>query len=181
MNETSRQKSSSTQHKKSTEDSPLVEVTKNYKAPVDEVFKVWSDENLIREWWGPEDFTCPYAQNDFKEGGKYLFAMKKKDDENKIFWTTGKYEEIVPNERIVYSDQFADEKGNLISPEQAGFEWPWPNENGLCFVTVEFESLEDGVTKLTLSHEGIPANMHDECVDGWSSSLDKIKPLVERH
>src|SRR5687767_10044014 len=44
--------------------SPLVEVTRTFHAPVDRVWKAWSYEDLTKQWWGPEDYTCPKADID---------------------------------------------------------------------------------------------------------------------
>lgn len=180
MTQTSNQTFSVVEHKKNTKEFPLVEVTKTFNAPVKEVFMVWTDGRLVKEWWGPQGFSAPEAKIDFKVGGKYLFAMKNDEGDKKTIWSTGSYLEIIPNKKIVFSDQFSDEKGNVISPKEAGFEGALGEDN-VAFVTVEFESLGSDQSRLHLSHEGLPAGMHDECVEGWSSSLDKIKPLVEKH
>lgn len=167
------------EHKKSSAETPLVEVTKIYNANVEDVYKAWSDEGIVLNWWGPKNYSCPFAKINFKVGGKYLFAMKK-NDEDQVLWSTGTYVQIVPNKKIICSDQPSDKFGNVITPQEAGFKGVWP-DNGLAYITVEFEALSDTQTRLQLSHENLPAHMHDECVDGWSSSLDKIKPLVEKH
>jgi uncharacterized protein YndB with AHSA1/START domain len=94
-----------------------------------------------------------------------------------VIWGTGTYEEIIPFQKIVYTDQFSDESGNPITPKEAGMpSWEGP---GLTYVTVEFES-RAGNTVMTLTHEGIPKAIHDDCVSGWTSSIDKLQMLVER-
>ncbi len=167
-------------HSTSTKDAPLVDVTKTFHAPVEQVFNVWSDADLIAKWWGPETMQCTFAKTNFKVGGKYLFSMQSIQDERNITWSTGVYEKVLHNKKIVFSDYFADENGNIIAPQQAGFDGLWPGD-GRSFVTVQFEALEKNKTKVHLIHEGLPAHMHDDCVKGWSSSLDKIKKLVEKH
>ena len=49
------------------------------------------------------------------------------------FWSTGVYREIVPMERIVCTDSFADEKGNIVPASYYGMQGDWPLE---CLVTV---------------------------------------------
>ena len=87
---------------------------------------------------------------------------------------------VFHNNKIVFSDNFADEDGNIITPQQAGFEGQWLGD-GRSYVTVHFEALEKNKTKVHLIQEGLPAHMHEDRVQGWSSSLDKIKKLVEKH
>ncbi len=159
-------------------DTPFVEVTKEFDAPLERVWQAWSDAELIKQWWGPENYTAPSAKTDFRIEGKYLFAMK--DPEGKVTWSTGTYTEILPYKLIVCTDQFSDENGKPITPEQAGMEEEWEDISTLVF-SVKFEKIDDNRTKIQLVHEGIPASIHDDCVSGWSSSLDKMKKLVETH
>ncbi len=167
-------------HNQSTKEAPLVDLTKTFLAPVEQVFEVWSDADLISKWWGPDTMRCTFAKNNFKVGGKYLFSMQSIQDERKIIWSTGVYEQVLENKKLVFSVLPANEHGDIITPQEAGFEGPWPN-NGQSYVTVEFEAVEKNKTKLHMMHEGLPAHMHDDCVKDMSSSLDKIKKLVEKH
>ena len=172
MQEQGRSTTGTTDHKKSTKESPLVEVEKTIRAAPEEVFEAWSSADLVKQWWGPEHFDCPSAKSDFRVGGEYLYAMRGEDGDTN--WSTGRFIEIEPNRRIVYTDSFSDSEGKLMNPK--GFE-----DFGETFVTVEIEPMGESETKMRLSHAGIPARMHDDCVDGWSSTLDKMKKLVERH
>ncbi|MDB4905188.1 MAG: hypothetical protein JWQ63_4469, partial [Mucilaginibacter sp.] len=53
-----------------------IEVTKIFNAPVEMVWKVWVDPELVKRWWGPKNFISPVAKIDFREGGKSLVSMK---------------------------------------------------------------------------------------------------------
>src|SRR5215218_3622198 len=81
-------------------------------APRDRVWQAWTDPEHVKKWWGPKDFTAPSIESDFREGGKYLYCMKSPDGQE--YWSTGTFQEIVPQERIVVTDSFADEKGNVV-------------------------------------------------------------------
>ena len=176
MEQASSQSASTVEHKTNTDNSPLVEVKRTLRAPVERVWQAWSDAKLVQQWWGPREFTCPDARTDFRVGGKYLFGMKNLRGGD-IVWGAGTYQEIIPNQKIVYTDQFADPSGNPITPKEAGMpNWEGP---GLTFVTVDFESRGDS-TIMTLTHEGIPKALHDDCVSCWSSTVDKLQMLVER-
>lgn len=158
---------------------PFVEVTKTFNAPIEAVWRAWSNADLIKKWWGPKGYTCPSATLDFKEEGKFLFAMK--DPEGKVTWGTGIYKEIFPHELIVCTDSFADENGKVISPKEAGMDGDWQDAGDTLLFSVKFTEITNTKTEIQLVHEGIPASMHDDCVNGWSSSLDKMKELVEKH
>jgi uncharacterized protein YndB with AHSA1/START domain len=158
-------------------EAPFIEISKVFNAPIERVWQAWSEPELMKQWWGPEDFTSPSAKLDFQIDGKYLVAMES--PAGQVIWSTGTYLEIFPHELIVCTDQFSDEKGNVISPEDAGMKGDWSNDP-LVF-SVKFEALDDNRTKIHLVHEGIPVSEHDDCVSGWNSSLDKMKNLLEKH
>ncbi len=155
--------------------SPPVEITRTFHAPLDRVWEVCTNVEMIKQWWGPEGYSAPEAKLDFREGGSYNFAMQGPDQ--KITWSGGVIQEIIPEEKIVYTDRFTDKDGNPVSAATYGMGGVWP-EN--LYVTVTFEKIGEGETLVSILHEGIPAEMHDDCVQGWNSSMNKLQKLVER-
>jgi uncharacterized protein YndB with AHSA1/START domain len=165
-----------TGHNMNVQKMPLVEITRTFNAPIETAWKAWSDSEMAKQWWGPEGFTAPEAKIDFRQGGKSLLAMK--DPQGKITYSIGEYEEIIPYKKIVCTDQFADKNGKPISANEAGLPGDWPMT---CYITVLFNKISDHQTQINLTHEGIPKVMHDDCVSGWNSSLDKMQRLVEKN
>lgn len=53
-----------------------LEVTRIFNASIEEVWKVWTESEYIKQWWGPDEFICPFAKIDFKEGGTSLVCMQ---------------------------------------------------------------------------------------------------------
>jgi uncharacterized protein YndB with AHSA1/START domain len=145
-----------------------------FDAPLELVWKTWTEPERTKLWWGPKDFTCPFAKSDFRVGGEYLYAMR--DAGGKDYWSGGVYREIVPMERIVATDHFADEHGKKVPPSHYGMEGEWPTDD--LVVTVTFEDL-GGKTKLTLHHAGFPAADMGE-TQGWNESLDKFAEALRR-
>ncbi len=143
-----------------------------FDAPRELVWKAWTDPEMARRWWGPKGFTSPAAEIDFRVGGKYLLAMQSPEfNQGEPIWSTGVYREIVSFERIVCTDCFADENGNVVPASHYGMTEDFPLE---MLVTVMFEEI-DGKTKLTLRHEGLPAGeMSEGAGTGWNESLDKL-------
>lgn len=165
-------------HNTSITSSPFVEVSKDINAPIEQVWQAWVDPALIKQWWGPAEFSCPFAESDFRIDGKYLFSMKT--PEGNEMWTTGIYKEIFPYELIVCTDQFSDEKGQPISAIEAGMGEEWRDVDTLIF-SVKFTKISEDKTNMQLVHEGIPATEHDDCVEGWSTSFNKLKAVVEKN
>ena len=140
-----------------------------FNAPLELVWKAWSDEEHFKKWWGPKDFTCPFCEIDFKAGSRFLNCMRSPDGLE--HWTTGTYKEIIPLRKIVYTSYFADNKGNKVHASYYGFQEDFPME---MKITITFEDYH-GRTKMKLRHEGHPAGKISEMAQaGWNESLDKL-------
>ena len=149
-------------------------ISRTFKAPVELVWKAWTEPELMKRWWGPKDFTAPFITIDLRVGGMYLYCMRSPEGED--VWGTGTYREIVPFEKIVVTDNFADEKGTIVPASYYGMTGEWPEE---LLVTVKFEA-KDGTTKFTLRHTGIPAGeMREMTKAGWNESFDKLEKVLE--
>jgi len=144
-------------------------ITRIFDAPRELVWKAWTDPKHFKRWWGPKDFTSPYCKIDFRVGGKYLNCMRS--PEGKDYWSTGIYKEIIPLERIAYTDSFSDAEGNVVSATHYGMSADFPL---VTLVTVTFEDY-GGKTKMTLSHVDLPAGeMSEQTGAGWNESFDKL-------
>lgn len=144
-------------------------ITRVFDAPRDRVWEAWTEPERMKRWWGPKDFSCPVSRIDLQVGGKHLACMRGPD--GKDYWSTGVYREIVPNERLVYIDNFADEKGDVVPASYYGMPGNLPIE---MLVTVTFEDLK-GKTRMVLRHEGLPSGkMSRDARIGWMQSFDKL-------
>jgi uncharacterized protein YndB with AHSA1/START domain len=158
-----------TTSEKKVEQEALV-ITRTFEAPRERVWKAWTDPQQMMCWWGPEHFSVPVCKIDLRPGGKYLFCMRS--PEGRDYWSTGVYSEIIPFERLVCSDSFADEQGNVVPATYYGMEADFPLE---LLVTVTFKENEKGQTVLTLRHAGLPAGQHGESTKAsWNESFDKL-------
>jgi len=144
-------------------------ITREFNASREHVWKAWTEPEHVKRWWGPKEFTTPFSKIDFREGGAYLSCMRSPDGHD--YWNTGVYRQIVPLQRIVCTDSFADVQGNVVSAAHYGMGEDWPLE---LVVTLTFDDLGDK-TRLTLKHEGFPTGLdRDNTRLGWNESLDKL-------
>lgn len=148
-------------------------ITRILQAPPAAVWRAWTDAELIKQWWGPEHFTAPVIQIDFREGGKYLYAMR--DPAGNDYWSTGRFLEIEPMSRILYTDSFADAEGNVIPAATFGMGDDYPDETT---IELTFEDVGDGRTRLTLVGQAPAGEMAEMARAGWSTSLDKLAKVV---
>lgn len=150
-----------------------LKIIREFDAPRELLWKVWTDPIRVMRWWGPKVFTSPYCKIDFRVGGTYLNCMRS--PEGKDYWSTGIYREIIPMEKIVCTDSFADENGNIVPASYYEMNSDWPRE---LFVTITFEEF-DGKTKFTLDHVGFPSDTDSELAkQGWNESFDKLADYI---
>lgn len=147
-------------------------IAREFDSPRELVWKAWTDPKHFARCWGPKNFTASYVGIDFRTSGKYIYCMRGPGLDGVIrdFWNTGEYLEIVPMEKIVCTDSFSDEKGNVVPASHYGLPGDWPLK---LTVAVAFEE-RLGKTIMTLRHVGIPEEMIEECETGWNESLDKL-------
>ncbi len=154
-----------------------IRITRILNAPRERVWKAWTEPEQQKKWWGPKDFTAPVIKNDLRVGGRYLYAMRGPagSEFDRDMWSTGVYKEVVPMEKIVATDHFADEHGNEVPAKEYGMPGEWPEE---MIVTVTFEDAGPGKTKLTILYTGHAAELADMASTGWSQSLDKFEAIL---
>jgi uncharacterized protein YndB with AHSA1/START domain len=151
-----------------------VVVTRVFDAPRELVWKAWTHPEHVMRWWGPQDFTSPRCEIDLRVGGKYLNCMRSPDGQDNC--TTGVYREIVPFERLVYTDSPADAEGTVVPPSHYGMPADTKME---ALVTVTFED-HAGKTKMTLTHAGLPAGeISDMAVRVWNQAFDKLAQSLQ--
>lgn len=145
-----------------------IAITRVFDAPRELVWKDWTEPKRFMRWWGPKDYSCPEAEIDLRVGGSYLACMRS--PEGKDIWSTGKYLEVVEPERIVMTDSFADENGNVVPASYYGMEGEFPIA---LQVSVTFEE-HSGKTTMTLRHSGMPPEVAKDAETGWNQSFGKL-------
>lgn len=150
-----------------------ISIERTFNLPLNAVWKAWTEPEGFKKWWGPAEYTCPDCTIDFKVGGKYLNSMQGAD--GKKIWSTGRYKEIIPLEKIVYTDSFANNKGNVVPASYYKMPGEWVLE---LIVTLEFKET-DGKANLKMKHAGLPFEIVDDCIKGWQSSFDKLELTIK--
>lgn len=86
-----------------------VEITRVFDAPCSLVFRVWTDPKHLAAWWGPHGFTNPRCEWDARVGGLIHIDMRAPD--GRVYPMTGKFQEVVEPEKIVFISAALDEAG----------------------------------------------------------------------
>jgi uncharacterized protein YndB with AHSA1/START domain len=149
-----------------------VSMERTFNAPAADVWKVWTNADSVKNWWGPKGYTGIVAREDVRNAGSYLWGMTS--SRGKTVWNTGTYKEVIANKKIVSTMAFADENGNAFPGSQTPVPGKWPNE---ITVIVDF-SESAGKTKVTVTEVGIPLIVYVPSKIGWSQQFDKIQSLL---
>lgn len=136
---------------------PSLTMKRRLNATPAEVYRAWTQPELLARWFGPENVTAQAAEIDARVGGRYRITMR--GDDGEMHQVSGTYHEVVENERLV-------------------FDWAWVSTpERVSRVTVTFKPDGD-VTILTLLHEQFfdqdAATRHTR---GWTGSMNKLERL----
>ncbi len=131
------------------------------RAAPEKVYRAFLEPAALAKWIPPDGFTCTVHHMDAKVGGTYRMSFTNfTNGQSHAFG--GKYIELVPGQRLRYTDQFED-----------------PNLPGEIMVTIELKKVSCG-TELNILQEGIPSVIPTEmCYLGWQDSLTLLAKLVE--
>jgi uncharacterized protein YndB with AHSA1/START domain len=125
------------------------------------LYRAFLDAPALAKWLPPYGFTCTVHELDAKVGGTYRMSFTNFTTGNSHSFG-GEYRELVPSEKIVYTDKFED-----------------PNLSGEMRTTITIKAVSAGVD-LNVVQEGIPAVIPVEmCYLGWQESLVQLAHLVE--
>jgi uncharacterized protein YndB with AHSA1/START domain len=130
-------------------------------AKPEKIYRAFIEPDAIASWLPPFGFLCTVHELEAKVGGRHRMSFRN--------FTTGgshsfggKYKELVPGERLVYTDRFDD-----------------PNLPGEMTVTVTLKAVSCG-TDMSVQQAGVPDMIPVEaCYLGWQESLRKLAKLVE--
>ena len=146
-----------------------IKITRIFNTSPLRVWQHWTIPELYKCWGSPKDFTTPFASFDLRIGGKYLNCMRAPD--GKDYWSTGIYKVIDEPHRLLYTDSFADEHGNVVPSSHYGMAPDIPLE---MEVEVTFEEI-DGKTRMSLEHRGFTdQEMNGNTGQGWNECFDKL-------
>lgn len=126
----------------------------------EKVYRAFLEADAVAKWLPPYGFTCTVEKLEAKVGGSHRMSFRNFTTGNAHSFG-GEYLELVPNERLRYTDRFDD-----------------PNLPGAMEVTVTLKAVAVG-TEIHIEQSGIPAAIPLEaCYLGWQESLEQLTRLV---
>jgi uncharacterized protein YndB with AHSA1/START domain len=127
----------------------------------EKLYRAFLEADAVAKWLPPNGFACTVHQLEARVGGTHKMSFRNFTTGNGHSFG-GQYLELVPNQRLRYTDKFDD-----------------PNMPGEMTVTVTLKKVMVG-TELNVVQEGVPDVIPVEaCYLGWQESLENLKKLVE--
>src|SRR5262245_50211805 len=141
-------------------------LTRLIAAPREKLYRAWTEPELLKQWFAPKPFTTPVAELDVRPGGANLIVMRGPD--GKDMPNRGVYLEVVPNERLVFTDAYVKA-------------WE-PSAKPFMTVTITLES-QASKTRYTarVSHwTAADRDAHERMgfYQGWGQCADQLTALV---
>jgi len=143
-------------------------ITRTFNRPPHIVFEAWTRPELVKRWWAPGSRGVAECEADVRPGGHYRYVIRL--DGGHEFAFSGKYVEVLPPSRLVYTE--------LFEPTASGTK---PDDVGLT-VTVTFDEHE-GKTHM-VSHSLCPSkDVRDQIIasgmeKGMRQTMDQLEELV---
>jgi uncharacterized protein YndB with AHSA1/START domain len=145
-----------------------LKVEREFDAPVAQVWKAWTEPELLDQWWAPKPWKANTKSMDFREGGRWFYYMEGPDGTR--HYCMFNYQAITDKKSITGFDAFCDEHGNVTN-ELPSMSW-----------TTEFSAIASGTrvnVQITFSSE---ADM-DKLIEmgfkeGFTSALGNLDELL---
>jgi uncharacterized protein YndB with AHSA1/START domain len=141
-----------------------VVMERTFDAPVELVWRMWTDPEHFKAWYGPAGATVSVENMELRVGGLRQVSMEVDSPRGPMKMSfAGQYLEVVDQKRLVYTESVSDTGGMMTG-------------KGATEVRVDLEDL-GGRTKMVLTHVGVPAGSPGET--GWSMAIDKLAAYLE--
>ncbi len=144
-----------------------VTITKEFDAPLENVWRAWTESDLLDQWWAPKPFSAKTKFMDFKVGGRRFYAMVS--PEGQEHWSVQKYTSITPKTNFKMYNTFADKDEN---PQLPGSDWDvnFSEENGATkvYIIIINESLDRMKKMIEMGFEA-----------GFTSTLGNLDEVLQ--
>lgn len=157
----------------------VLTITRVLDAPIDLVFKAFSEAERLAQWWGPKGMNMGVTHLDFRPGGRFHYSMTTPDGQQ--MWGLFVYQQIIAPELIIFVSSFSDKDGNIA---RAPFKSDWPLEVRTVL------SLQADGNKTILTMRGAPINATAEeyatfegffgsMQEGWAGTFSQLDAYLQ--
>ena len=152
-----------------------IEVTKTFQAPIEMVWNLWTNPELVKRWWGPKHYSSPVAKIDFRVGGKSIVSMlAPKEMGGQEFYSVWEYVTINHLHTIEFIQSLSDEDGNKTDPVKLGMPADFPID---IKTVVTFRKVGNDKTEMTVTEFADFGSISNFAQIGLEQSLDKMDTI----
>jgi uncharacterized protein YndB with AHSA1/START domain len=155
-------------------------INRSFETTPEKMYAMWTDPKILEKWMPPKGLTMECSRADVKVGGTLVFKMT--DGKGIDMYGRLQYRDLVPGKRIMYVQEFLDNKGNLSRHPMLQV---FPSA---LLVTIDFHEEELNQTRVTVTMEPTGAHTKEEAqafagqrgnmTQGWTGSMDKLEDLL---
>jgi uncharacterized protein YndB with AHSA1/START domain len=140
-------------------------ITRILDAPRKLVFEAWTHPRHLVQWWGPAGFTNPVCEMDVRPGGTWYIVMRGPDGSE--YPGGGVYREIVPPERLVFTNNAFDPAGKVILEGHTTVTFADEGRKTKLVLTTRAKALDDYTARFLAGMEA-----------GWTQSMERLAQHV---
>jgi uncharacterized protein YndB with AHSA1/START domain len=142
-----------------------IELTKEFSVTADTLYKAWTTEEDLKQWWQPMENTLTHLVNELNEGGKVEYQFSTAEGEE-AFTISGTYKEVQPAKKLVYT-------------------WNWklpsPSVQDTDFLlTIEFSSKDSGSRLHVIQEKFTSAEAVQPHREGWENALESLASYLQQ-
>lgn len=156
-------------------------INRTFAAPLNVMYEMWTNPKHFEKWLPPTGFKMNFLRSDIKPGGSTFYFMT--DGGSTKMYGRAEYLEINKPNRLVYTQQFCDEKEKISRHPHAPL---WPET---MLTTVQLSEEGPGQTRVTVTWEPYGQSTREEIeifvkskagmTQGWTGSFDKLDDYIE--
>jgi PhnB protein len=121
-----------------------IKVKRSFDAGLSLVWQAWTDAEILDQWWAPRPWKNKTISMDFREGGRWFYAMSGPDN-NQTYWSLVNFRTIVYHKHFTSDSAFCNEKAE-VNPDFPSNQWEIQfnseEEQTVVHVTLSLEKLE---------------------------------------
>jgi len=135
-------------------------MSRQYDSPPERVFRAWTDPEVVKQWWGNEEYRVTMIEINLQVGGRYRWGLHHLETQ-KDHIVSGEYLEIIPNSKIVCT-------------------WQWEGMDQANELMLDFKPNDSG-TELVLNHvKFVDKALRDDHEKGWKGCFDRIGNVLKQ-
>ena len=150
-----------------------ISVIRDFDAPQDLVWDAFTKSEILDQWWAPHPWKAETQRMDFREGGRWFYAMVSPDGKER-HWCLMNYQTIMPEKYFTSVDAFAKDQSGEINTDFPPNNWVTrfsrDNDDTLVDITLSFEKVEHIEQMIQMGFK-----------EGFTQGLEQLDTLLSKN